>query len=457
MSDPRIQGSGNPDYTNIYQNDQTRRVAPEEEEFFQFSDDDKKITREVDNTPREIRVGHDKEGNKFRYTDDTHEVLVTKTTAGKDTYLTKTEFDRQVKDILQVRQMPEGIRAEFRNGCIVFIDKETNLSLTASELRNDPRVLAAQDELDLKPIDTDIALSGEPRLVKNPGLEPIDIRVPINPAEINRDALLSVIKENPNDYLPILSELYGNTKQGKIALQRLVRDNFDIRKPSGATAEDINKRLAEVKSPMRKMGQLFLDAEQKYGVNAWAILSVIGIESSYGKNKAQGTSGNFIGLKHRNSNSHRELRGSTKEETYRNNINAVAHQLHLYNTRGLNTPYDVAKKYCDANKGPWSNFMATEIMRGQGDRGAKPDESLLAQLKGGQPKPQPQPQQQVQPQQIMEEVASVKPFNEPDIDELQNEYTNIIGEITVTGSLAKVKRHGPVSQTNTQNGNDTES
>lgn len=444
MSDPKIQGNGNVDYTNFHQNEPQRRVEAEEEEIFQFSDDDKKLTREVDDSPREIRIGHDRDGNKFRYTDDTHEVLVTKTTAGKNTYMTKAEFDKQVCEILHVNKLPQGIKAEFRDGSIVFIDEATNLTLSGAELRNDPRILAAQNTIEeINPLDfikeNTISIVPLDNVTFTPSANP-QFNIQLNTTETERDRLLATIKENPNEFLPVLTELYGNSKQGRMALQRLVRDSFDISKPSGASAEDINKRLAEVKSPMRNMGQLFLDAEQKYGVNAWAILSVIGIESSYGKNKAQGTSGNFIGLKHRNSNSHRELRGSTKEETYRNNINAVAHQLHLYNTRGLMTPYDVATRYCNANKGPWSNFMATEIMRGQGERGDKPSDEVLAQLRGEpiSPKPVTQPEPMIP---TGENIAAVTPFDEPPIEELKEEFPNMINEITVTGSLSKVKKN----------------
>ena len=448
MSDPRIQPNGNVDYMNLYQGEGVRRVPEEEEEIFQFSDDDKKFTREVDNQPREIRVGHDKDGKKFRYTDDTHEVLIPKTTEGKNTYLTKAEFDRQVMEILHVKRMPDGIKAEFRDGSIVFVDQETNLTMTGAQLREDARVLAAQQE-PIQPIDPKQLLQGYQMSISQNLPDPpapTPITVPDQITEADRNRLLAAIKENPNDYLPLLSELYGNTKQGQMALQRLVRDNFDTSKPSGASAEDINRRLAEVKSPLRGMGQLFLDAEERYGVNAWAILSVVGIESSYGKNRSQGTRGNFVGMKRRGSNQHRELAGATREQTYRNNINAVAHQIHLYNTRDhLKSPYEVATRYCNVNKGPWSNFMATEIVRGQGIRGQKPSEELLAQLRGEPVRPQPVPTPQPIP--ASEEVASVQPFNEPAIEEIEGQYTNMIDEVTITGSLSKVKKKQPENET----------
>jgi hypothetical protein len=84
--------------------------------------------------------------------------------------------------------------------------------------------------------------------------------------------------------------------------------------------------------------------------------------------------------------------------------------------------------------------MATEIMRGQGERGDKPSDEVLAQLRGEPipPKPVTQPEPTIP---TGENIAAVTPFDEPPIDELKEEFPNMINEITVTGSLSKVKKN----------------
>ena len=110
-----------------------------------MSDDDKKLTREVDGKDRTIRVGHDGQGDKFRYTDDTKEELVATSTTGKNKYLTKSAFEQQIKDMLHIDYLPESIRAEYRDGNIIFIDNNTNETLTANELRQNPEIIALQE------------------------------------------------------------------------------------------------------------------------------------------------------------------------------------------------------------------------------------------------------------------------------------------------------------------------
>lgn len=115
-----------------------------------YSEGDRLIRRTVNGEEdREIRIGRDSEGNKFRYTDDTHESLVTVSTEGKNTYLTKAEFDRQVKEILRVDRLPSSVKAEYRQGSIVFVDTETGNLLSSSDLHNnyELRTLQRQKEI----------------------------------------------------------------------------------------------------------------------------------------------------------------------------------------------------------------------------------------------------------------------------------------------------------------------
>jgi len=126
---------------------QTRKTD-KEDNVSVFSEDDKKLTREVDNQQRDIRIGH-KDGHKYRYTDDTHEELVTVSTKGKNKYMTKAEFDKQIKEMLHIDHLPENIRAEYKHGKIVFIDNKTQETLSADDLQNNPEIVDLQKQKEM--------------------------------------------------------------------------------------------------------------------------------------------------------------------------------------------------------------------------------------------------------------------------------------------------------------------
>lgn len=143
MSTRIEQGSG--DLSPRKGNTGSKPVEREEDLSLFMKGDDKKLTREVNGEQREIRVGHDKQGDKFRYTDDTKEELVATSKKGKNKYLTKSEFDKQIKKMLHINYLPETIRAEYRDGNIIFINNETNETMTAQELRANPEIIALQE------------------------------------------------------------------------------------------------------------------------------------------------------------------------------------------------------------------------------------------------------------------------------------------------------------------------
>ena len=92
-----------------------------------------------------IEILHDKDGNKVRYAvndDGTRgEQLVTVTTAGKNTYVTKSEFDKTVKSVLQLGEndeIPKGLNAEYVSiggeATLVFKGKDGHV-MTGSEVK----------------------------------------------------------------------------------------------------------------------------------------------------------------------------------------------------------------------------------------------------------------------------------------------------------------------------------
>lgn len=105
----------------------------------------KQLTRMVNGEKKTIEISHDKDGNKVRYAvndDGTRgEQLVTVTTAGKNTYVTKSEFDKTVKSVLQLGEndeIPKGLNAEYVSiggeATLVFKGKDGHV-MTGSEVK----------------------------------------------------------------------------------------------------------------------------------------------------------------------------------------------------------------------------------------------------------------------------------------------------------------------------------
>ena len=217
MSDPKIQAAKEVTYTTSSTSPKGNPQTEAEEEVFEFEAEageltdrfqtDKKLKREVDGKPRDIRIGN-KDGKKYRYTADTKEELVTKTTTGKNTYLTKTEFDRQVKEMLGVDTIPESIKPELRDGFIVFINKETGLTMSAHELRANPDLIAAQKAKEAKGKMSEISLDfaetrGNMYQPTMPTVDNIDIPKLSTGTEVAADKVKideSTFKIDPNWY-----------------------------------------------------------------------------------------------------------------------------------------------------------------------------------------------------------------------------------------------------------------
>lgn len=105
----------------------------------------KQLNRMVNGQKQAIEILHDKDGNKVRYAvndDGTRgEQLVTVTTAGKNTYVTKSEFDKTVKSVLQLGEndeIPKGLNPEYVSiggeATLVFKGKDGHV-MTGSEVK----------------------------------------------------------------------------------------------------------------------------------------------------------------------------------------------------------------------------------------------------------------------------------------------------------------------------------
>lgn len=401
MSDPRIQPGQGVNYTASLSAG-TRDAIEElsDEEFFEFEAEageltdrfqtDKKLKREVDGEMRDIRIGK-KDGKKYRYTADTKEELITKTTGGKNTYLTKTEFDRQVKEMLGVDTIPESIKPELRDGFIVFINKETGLTMSAHELRANTDLIAAQKAKEAKNKMNEISLdfAENHKQIYQPQMPNIDeINIPTVPTttEVKTDNAVAAVEEKPRTVIR------------KTTTKQEIIQNFDVRQLSNATAEELNTLLAH--TPLKGKGQVFKDAEEKYGINAYFLMGITRIESSYGKHvphyrtkSGQMKSTHNLG----------GITGSRATGGYRDfadfdaSIDGIASLLsRKYIPNGKTTPIKIAKTYTEGVK-VWTDVTATVIQ--QGAAFEEPDylaayqpRTVKVKVKPkAQPKPEPTP------------------------------------------------------------------
>lgn len=105
----------------------------------------KQLNRMVNGQKQAIEILHDKDGNKVRYAVNDNgtrgEQLVTVTTAGKNTYVTKSEFDKTVKSALQLGEndeIPKGLNPEYVSiggeATLVFKGKDGHV-MTGSEVK----------------------------------------------------------------------------------------------------------------------------------------------------------------------------------------------------------------------------------------------------------------------------------------------------------------------------------
>lgn len=105
----------------------------------------KELKRKVDSDEKhEILVGKNKDGKKIRVDAETLEELVAVDTTGKNKYITKSEFDKMIQQVLGVKELPEGMTAEFKNGNLVF--KRGGDILTSKEIREDAGLIVQKQK-----------------------------------------------------------------------------------------------------------------------------------------------------------------------------------------------------------------------------------------------------------------------------------------------------------------------
>ena len=446
-------GQSVPQTTPVQQQDEEPSIFDENGNMLDpeinANENDKALFRQVNDEPekRKIRIGKDLDGKKYRYTDDTHEELIAKTTAGKNTYLTKAEFDRQVREMLQVDALPEGIKAEFREGCIVFINEETGLSMSASELKNDERILAAQDSKRLKdnlakiePVSVS-QTSGFAASLPNVNIDEIDINIPeperqtVDEASLKIDpnwyteegvralekewgnvvpkskgfnhkfyqGIVDIAKEilcDPDDLMSLInaeSSFRPNIKSGLMGFVGVTRSKYKF-EPKKLTP---NQQLPYIRRYMLDSKELVFGKDSNHALSAGELYSIIFVPG-YVKGALNDPKRILLSATSKN---------PKKREFYNNPINK---RLDI-GKKGYITIEDLAQRIEEKNAYNTSRKMhiAYNGERHNSYGVPKADETLLAEVT-------PMPEETL-------------PFEEPPIEDIKGDYTNMIDEVTVIG------------------------
>lgn len=120
----------------------------------------------------------------------------------------------------------------------------------------------------------------------------------------------------------------------------------DLRQASGVTAEEIESLVAG--TGLTGLGPAFVAAEQTYGINALALLSVAILESGWGRSWQAKERHNLFGINHPRL---RSFPSKTASIMYTGNLLRTA-----YFARGRTSPREVGRVY--AADPHWSTKMA---------------------------------------------------------------------------------------------------
>ena len=131
--------------------------------------------------------------------------------------------------------------------------------------------------------------------------------------------------------------------------------NFDVRTKSEVTAEQLDARL---QNRLKGCGQYFIDAQEKYGINAEFLTAIAIHESGNGSSTAARRKNNFFGLMGK--------RGQLSFKTPKECIDCAANNLTksngYYFGRGRYTIASIGKRYASDKK--WSTRIVA-VMKGK--------------------------------------------------------------------------------------------
>lgn len=130
--------------------------------------------------------------------------------------------------------------------------------------------------------------------------------------------------------------------------------NFDVRTKSDITAEQLNARFEKKEdSKLKDTGKYFIEAQEKYGVNAEFLAALAIHESACGTSSLARRKNNFFGLKGR--------RGwssfNSPEECIMYAANNLAKADGFYFARKKYTIASIGKTYCPKNTKHWRDTI----------------------------------------------------------------------------------------------------
>lgn len=129
-------------------------------------------------------------------------------------------------------------------------------------------------------------------------------------------------------------------------------NNYDVRKKSDITAEQLNAKL---KNRLEGCGQIFIDAQEIYGINAEFLAAIAIHESGNGSSAAARRKNNFFGLM-----------GKNGQMTFKNPAECIMYAADTltkpngyYFGRGRYTIGNIGKKYAADKR--WSKRVASTM------------------------------------------------------------------------------------------------
>ena len=122
--------------------------------------------------------------------------------------------------------------------------------------------------------------------------------------------------------------------------------SFDVRKKSNITANQLDAKL---KNKLKGCGQYFIEAQNKYGINAEFLAAIAIHESGNGSSAAARRKNNFFGLMGKRG----QLSFDTPEECIMTAANNLTKSNGYYFGRGRYTISSIGKRYASDKK--WSS------------------------------------------------------------------------------------------------------